>query len=866
MFYQTKRNNMENMLINIEKYSEIVSEIEQFIESKKKKPKTIKGIVEEVDLSNNILTIKLQPTKQPDLSRGSIIRIKENTFLNVDVEAIVKEIYNSNLKIETKNNPSQFKNKKIIIDTNKTNIILKRIGDVIENIKKGKLNPDNIRILDFLIGENKPQYSKSKVSLISRNLNKDQKEAVIKSIEANDFHLIIGPPGTGKTYVIEELIKQFLKRNQKILITAWTNLAVDNIIKRLLKKESMKIVRIGPINEIDSKVKKYSIFEKMKKHKDWKEVEKYRKIIDDLFKILPQVKDKVGLVQEDINQTKNKVKILKEELNNLINEKQKYEEIISTSIDNKDLIDVSYINKEIITLDQKSEVYLSLSKNILQIDELRMKIPKIENIQNLKKLTRNMKFSILKKRMSSLLFGTKNKEFEKLKEKYEGNKKYLKEILELQRKYNSLRRKCEKEFGIVYPNGNGHPDEDALESEFEIHKILENRYLPSFKEQEISNTETRIFEINQEVYKIYLESLRTKISLMNVKIKNLNTELYIQINHKENLHKQYANLRASLDFYKKNIDKLIKAIISEIIEDADLIVATAISSCHYFLDDIDFDVMIMDEASQVASFMSLLPLSKCKKFILVGDNRQLQPIEEEDISKEMNLSLFNRLFEMYPHISTLLAIQYRMHKTIAQIANEIFYEGKLRTSERVAEKILSLKKSKHQFLNPKIPVAFIDTSKSEYYEEEVGSGCSNVKEAEYIAYIVSLFIKNKIKKENIGIITPYVKQKLLIEKFLEDIKIKNVEVNTVHKFQGREKDIIIMSFARSKKYSFPQYKLRFIENETLVNVAVTRAKRKLILVGNSKTLCQSKLLEKIIDKIGKKNTIVLQQLPFIMEN
>ena len=300
-----------------------------------------------------------------------------------------------------------------------------------------------------------------------------------------------------------------------------------------------------------------------------------------------------------------------------------------------------------------------------------------------------------------------------------------------------------------------------------------------------------------------------------------------------------------------------KAIISEIINDADLIAATAISSSHYFLDDTTFDVMIMDEASQVASFMSLLPLLKCKKFILVGDNKQLQPIEEEDISKEMNLSIFNRLFEMYPDASTLLTTQYRMHESIAKITNEIFYEGKLRTSENIAKRTLSLKADRHQILNSKTPVVFVDTSKVEYYEDNIGSGCSNTKEAKYIADIISLFVKEGIKTEAIGVVTPYVKQKLLINDFLKEINIVGVEVDTVHKFQGREKEIIIMSFARSKKYSFSQYKLKFIENETLVNVAITRAKKKLILVGNSKTLCQSELLDKIIIKIGKENKVTL---------
>src|SRR3989338_11387834 len=111
----------------------------------------------------------------------------------------------------------------------------------------------------------------------------------------------------------------------------------------------------------------------------------------------------------------------------------------------------------------------------------------------------------------------------------------------------------------------------------------------------------------------------------------------------------------------------------------------------------------------------------------------------------MNLSIFNRLFETYPEASTFLSIQYRMHKSIAQIANEIFYEGKLRTSEKVAERILSLKVGKHLYLNPRIPVVFIDTSKAAYYEDEVGSSCSNTKEAKYVAYIVSLFVKKGIK-------------------------------------------------------------------------------------------------------------------------
>jgi len=855
MLSQTKNESMENTQINTEKYSKIVSEIENFIEAKKKKPTTIEGIVEKVDLSNNMLTIKLLADNHPDFSRGSLVLIKDQTPESIDIRATIKEIYNSNLKLELKAEASMFEDKKVIIDTERTNVILERLTNVISNIKEGKINSDNIRILDLLMNDSKPKYGKKSVHSVSRKLNDDQNEAVVNSINAEDFHLIIGPPGTGKTYVIEELIKQFLKRKQKTLITAWTNLAVDNIVKRLPKKEKKNLIRIGPIDEVDSEVKEFSIFEKMKEHKDWKEVERQRELRDCLFKLIPKIKEEIDLAQKIIDQSKDTSRVFNEELGNLALEKKKYEELVSIPIKEINIGDVSNIENELSKIDNKSNFLLSLSKNILHMNNLKSKLPNQDKLKLLKRDTRNMKLSLMGKKVSSLFSQKNKKEISKLEKEYEKNRKYLDEISKVEKEYSELKKTNETTFQKIYDDKDGTPDKDALNLEFEAYKLLEEKYFKLLEEQESSNV--KISKINKEVYGIYLESLNKKIDLIDIKIKGINTEMYSQINNRNNLHEKYVNLVASLDFYKKNIDKLIKAIISEIIENAKVIASTAVSSCHYFLDNTEFDVMIMDEASQVASFMSLLPLMKSKKFILVGDNKQLQPIEEGNISKEMNLSIFNRLFEMYPEDSTFLPTQYRMHKTIAQIANEIFYEGKLRTSKQSAERILNLKVGKHLFLNPKIPVVFIDTSKVNYYEDEVGAGCSNAQEAKYVAYLVSLFIKKGIKAKDIGIITPYVKQCYLIEEFLDNIKIKGVEVNTVHKFQGREKDIIIMSFAKSKKYSFPLYKLKFIENKTLVNVAITRARKKLILVGNSKTLNQSKLLDTVFCKIGCKNSIIL---------
>ena len=859
---------MKTVSASVNPYSEITSEIEQFIKSKREKPTTIKGTVMKTEPCNNILTIRLEPGKETIPSRGAIILIKENVPLSnntkpVKIKATVKDSYKSEIKIEIDTDPLMFEDKKIIIDTNTINVILERLNRIVEDITNDEINSDQKRTLDFITGRKQPQYRKEKIVFTSDQLNKEQKKAVTASVEANDFHLIIGPPGTGKTYVIEELIRQFSKRKQKLLITAWTNIAVDNILKKLSGVKSKKIVRIGPINSIDPKVKKYSIFEKMKNHPYWGKIEELKKSLNKLFESTQKLTDEMQSTQKNIDQIKDKVNNSKEKLDNLIEEKQQYrkkEAVFITNltfINSENLLEMSGIDNGLNLLNRKSQDCLNLSKNILEMNDLKSKIPKPNDIQLLKKTISSQKTRILLKTIPSFFSKKQKQELEQLTIEFGKNKEHLDKIEGFQKKYFHLKITCEKQFNEIYPDKNGCPDKDALISEFKICEMLTKQYIPILKKQSTSNTRKKISEINLEVYKVYLESLERKTDLLNIKISNLKTDMAIQINHKNNLHGQRENLFFSLNHYKGKVNELTQKIAFEIVNEADLIIATAISSNHRFLNQINFDVMIMDESSQVASFMSLLPLLKSRKFVLVGDNRQLQPIEEKNISPEMNLSIFNRLLEMYPHASTLLSTQYRMHKSIAEIASKLFYEGQLKTSGKIAERILDLKPNKNHVLNPKLPVIFIDTSNTDYYEDEVGFGCSNTKEAQYVASIALLFVKNKIKPEHIGIVTPYVKQKELIKKFLKDAKIENLEVNTVHKFQGREKDVMILSFSRSKKYVFSESKLKFIGNKTLINVGITRAKKKLIIVGNSNTLRKNALLNELLDTVGGKNNVVL---------
>ena len=142
------------------------------------------------------------------------------------------------MKVKIDASPSQFENKRVVIDIESRNVVLKILHKIIENIKNGKISLDNERVLDFMINKRKPSYGSKESLFISKKINEDQKESLVSSIKARDFHLIIGPPGTGKTYVIEELIRQFTKRKKKVLITAWTNIAVDNMVKRASKESA----------------------------------------------------------------------------------------------------------------------------------------------------------------------------------------------------------------------------------------------------------------------------------------------------------------------------------------------------------------------------------------------------------------------------------------------------------------------------------------------------------------------------------------------------------------------------------------------------------------------------------------------------
>ncbi|MEN4096896.1 MAG: AAA domain-containing protein [Methanobacteriaceae archaeon] len=802
---------------------------------RKEPAKTINGYVSKINPFEKSIKVKLD--KKFNFYKGA--------FLLVDDESgFVIESHGSTVKIEFKNDPSKFKDTYVNIDTSLMNITLDRLEKAIKRIEEGSLSKQNKKILDLIIGTGKPGYRYEEVNFISKTLNPSQAEAVFRAINAENFHLIIGPPGTGKTYVITEIIRQMVRREEKILVTAWTNIAVDNIIERIPELGD-KILRIGPKNKISKLNRKYSLYEKRKIHNDWNEIKRIDDLIGDAFENIKYLKEELKREQAIISGILTKREQHEKTLSNLLKIKYKYSKIAENygkdlEFDTQDYLKINH-QKE--NLENDADKYYNISKEISKLDKLKLNLPDVNLYYDLESEIQGMYRKLLIKKITSIF---NKKSYNQFLEDLNNKKAFFERMQDAYNEYWDFHDSVLEKYNSIYPDGAGNPDADALEIEIKLLKQLDE-LIPlknSCKANKINKDKEQIIF---EAYKEYLFNLDKKAELLQLEIKDLNAVMHIKINKKEKISGKIKNLMDSIDKYRRDKKNLIKCIDSKIIKNADIIAATVISSANYILDDIQFDCMIMDEASQVASFMSLLPLLKCDKFILVGDDKQLQPIEESGLSKELNLSIFNRLIEKYA--STFLDTQYRMNQKISDIASKLFYDGKLKTYDAISDQCLECE-LEMDILNSNAPLIFIDTANLNYYEEGIGNGCENVKEAQLVAEITENFLRGGISADEIGIITPYNKHKNNIMSMLGN---NGVEVDTVYRFQGKEKDVIIMSFCNSKLGKLGSFIKKFIEQPTQVNVAITRAKKKFIMVGNSKTLKQSELLSNVIEMIGESN-------------
>jgi len=260
-----------------------------------------------------------------------------------------------------------------------------------------------------------------------------------------------------------------------------------------------------------------------------------------------------------------------------------------------------------------------------------------------------------------------------------------------------------------------------------------------------------------------------------------------------------------------------------------------------------FDVVIVDEASQITEPTAIVPLVKnSKRVILVGDHVQLCPTVTE-IGKEFNLhiSLFEKLHDSKTTQAkkVMLNVQYRMHPDLARFPSARFYDGKLGNGVSPEQRQIRPsgfpwpRRATDTSEESQFPVVFINCDSLE--DRSYASSKSNEGQVKLVAHIVKLLqTVPKSTEQNgtvvppmeISILTPYTKQKVAISKQLH--AVKGVEVNTIDGFQGREAEVIIFSTVRANRHQA----LGFFEDAQRINVALTRASHGLIVIGHEETL------------------------------
>ncbi|XP_022897892.1 DNA replication ATP-dependent helicase/nuclease DNA2 isoform X3 [Olea europaea var. sylvestris] len=273
-----------------------------------------------------------------------------------------------------------------------------------------------------------------------------------------------------------------------------------------------------------------------------------------------------------------------------------------------------------------------------------------------------------------------------------------------------------------------------------------------------------------------------------------------------------------------------------------------------------FDVCIMDEAGQITLPVSLGPLMLASKFVLVGDHYQLPPLVQSPVAKEsgMAVSLFCRLSEAHPQAIAALHSQYRMCAAIMELSNALIYGNRLRCGSSDIENAklkYTCKASAPSWLevlNPKRPVIFINTDLLPTYETTDHKAVNNPIEAYIIAEVTKALLLRGIRGEDIGIITPYNSQSKLIQEAVS----APVEIHTIDKYQGRDKDCILVSFVRSsQKPGIGTSSL--LGDWHRINVALTRAKKKLIMVGSCRSLSKVPLLKLLIEKVEEQSGMLI---------
>jgi superfamily I DNA and/or RNA helicase len=286
----------------------------------------------------------------------------------------------------------------------------------------------------------------------------------------------------------------------------------------------------------------------------------------------------------------------------------------------------------------------------------------------------------------------------------------------------------------------------------------------------------------------------------------------------------------------KDVANTEQYVIDDIIAKTQVITATLVGSNHHTVRALTYHTVVIDEAGQALEPACWIPILKAQKLVLAGDHCQLPPtIKSSEAARNgLSTTLFEKCVDLHPEAVTLLDEQYRMHEHIMGYSSQVFYQNKVKAHTSVA---------RHSLFDGDTSLVFVDTAGCGFDEKLDGTSSTNPEEASLlIRHLTQLTtdIRSRYAKANlptIAIISPYKQQiAILKEQVAQSPDLQEygnkISVNTIDSFQGQERDIVYISMTRSNA----EGDIGFLSDIRRMNVAMTRARKKLIIVGDSATL------------------------------
>jgi superfamily I DNA and/or RNA helicase len=293
-------------------------------------------------------------------------------------------------------------------------------------------------------------------------------------------------------------------------------------------------------------------------------------------------------------------------------------------------------------------------------------------------------------------------------------------------------------------------------------------------------------------------------------------------------------VRTEIDAHKNQLRAIRKEIFNRVIQTAEVFIGTPTSIGDRSIRETTFDLLVFDEATQATEPLSWIPIARAVKVIMAGDHFQLPPTvrSKEAESRGLGVTLFERYFEILgPDYKQLIERQYRMHEHIMGFSSRMFYKGKLIADESVRGKVLADLPGVQRTADTEAPLLFLDTA-GKGYEEKLEEGSQsryNPEEAELVLTELRKYLALGVPAAEIAVISAYSAQvRLLVSKNPDP----QVEIDSVDGFQGREKELVIVSLVRSNM----EGEMGFLADTRRMNVAMTRAKKRLVVIGDGATL------------------------------